>query len=84
MGILETPDCLFRITKTIEHTSTDYHNARNLWKVTEDFVMMMYDTHIKISDIEEIFVENNNGSVKQSITLNVKDVIYLKRNAGKE
>ena len=32
----------------------------------------------KYQILKKIFRENNNGSVKQSIILNVKDVIYLK------
>ena len=33
---------------------------KNMWKVTEDWVRMIYDAHFKISDIEKIFGENNN------------------------
>ena len=34
---------------------------------------MIYDAHFKISDIENIFGENNNSTVKQLIVLGFKD-----------
>ena len=85
MGILETPNCLFCKTKTetIEHIYIECDNVKSLWRVTEDWVRIVFDAHFKISDIEKIFGENNNISVKQLIILSDKGAIYLKRKTGK-
>ena len=50
MGISETPNCLFRKTETIERIYIECDNVKDLWKVSEDWVRMIYDAHFKISD----------------------------------
>ena len=64
IGISETPSCLFckTETETIEHIYIECDIVKNLWKVTEDLVRMIYDAHFKISDIEKIFGENNKST----------------------
>ena len=81
MGILvlETQNCLFCKTETIEHIYIECDNTKSLWKVTENWVRMIYDAHFKILDIETIFGENNISPVKQLIIVSVKDVTYFKR-----
>ena len=51
----------------MENIYIECDNAKNMRKVTEDWVRMIYDAHFKISDIEKIFGENTNSPVKQLI-----------------
>ena len=49
-GISETANCPFfkTETETIELIYIECVNVKNLWKVAEDWVRMIYDAHFKI------------------------------------
>ena len=74
MGISETPNCLFcKIdTESIEHAYIECENVKGVWKATDDWVRLIYDSHFKMSDIEKIFGDKGNNRVKQLIILSVK------------
>ena len=57
---------------------------KDLWKITEDWVRLIYDFHFKIANIENKFKDKNDNPAKQLIGLSVKDVIYSKTKTGKK
>ena len=62
MGISETANWPFfkTETETIEHIYIEFDNVQNMWKVTEDWVRMIYDAHFKISSEKITIVQLNN------------------------
>ena len=72
-------------TESIEQALyIEYENVKGLRKATEDWVRLFYDSHFKISDIEEKFGDKDNNQVKQLIILSVRDGIYCKSKTCRE
>ena len=59
-------------------------NVKDLWKITENWVRLIYDFHFKIANIENKFKDKNNNPAKQLINLSVNDVICSKTKTGKK
>ena len=85
-GISETSNCPFcnHIVESIEHAYIECENVKGLWRATVNWIRLIYDSNIKIADIEKIFGDIDNDQVKQVIILSVRDVIYHKRKTGSE
>ena len=77
MGISETLICPFcnHIVESIEHAYIECENIKGLWKATENWVRLIYDSRFEIADVEKICGDIDNNQVKQVIILIVREVI---------
>ena len=57
MGIVSSDKCLYcnALMETIEHIYIQCENTRQLWNDTEKWLMEIYGSHFKISDIDKYF-----------------------------